>query len=102
MLVESPAPLGEGVELASGLGVLNAPVEAFWRRSKRACSSGGRSGGAGWVGKGLVLETRVFREVFKRRRRVLPVVRRLRGREGGILVFSGEVAERDDLSIEGD
>lgn len=37
-----------------GLGVLNAPVEDCWRRSKISCSDLGRRGGEGPVAKGGV------------------------------------------------
>jgi len=37
--------------VTDGLGVLNAPVEDFWRRSNSSCSFGGRRGGAGPVEK---------------------------------------------------
>lgn len=37
-----------------GLGVLNAPVEDCWSRSKISCSDLGRRGGVGPVEKGVV------------------------------------------------
>jgi hypothetical protein len=40
-----------GLMVTESLGVLNAPVDAFWRRSNSSCSFGGSRGGAGPVAK---------------------------------------------------
>lgn len=45
--------------MAVGLGVLNAPVEAFCNLSNSSCSFGGRRGGAGPVANAVRREVEV-------------------------------------------
>lgn len=68
-----------GLEMVDALGVLNAPVDARWRRSNSSCSLGGSRGGAGPVAKAGLME-----EVEKKCRRGR---RNLGGRRRGILDF---------------
>jgi hypothetical protein len=42
-----------GLVVTCGFGALNAPVDAFCRRSNSSCSLGGRRGGAGPVAKAV-------------------------------------------------
>ena len=67
--------------MTAGIGVLNAPVDAFCNRSNSSCSLGGRRSGAGPVANAV----RLVVEVKKRR----DGRRNFGGRSRDIVILSG-------------